>query len=102
MGLADSRGARHAELARFLALLWDAGLQASQAVRSSVQCTEAAADQTVLTALIEARALVADESAQQRLRDAVAPERVWPARAYFEAKVREQAQRHAATREEGH
>lgn len=82
-------------LARFLALLWDAGLQASQAVRSPAQCTEAAADQTVLTALIEARALVADADAQQRLRDAVSPECVWPARAFFEAKVREQAQRHA-------
>jgi [protein-PII] uridylyltransferase len=46
-------------LARFVALLWDAGLQASPAVRSAAECTEAAADQTVLTALIEARPLVA-------------------------------------------
>ena len=85
----------HPALARFLALLWDAGLQASLAVRSPAQCTEACADQTVLTALIEARPLAADEAASQRLRDAIAPERVWPARAYFEAKVQEQAQRHA-------
>ena len=91
----DAQVAQQPALARFLALLWDSGLQASQAVRSSAQCTEAAADQTVLTALIEARALAADESAQQRLSDAVSPERVWPARAYFEAKVQEQAQRHA-------
>ena len=87
--------AQHAALARFLALLWDAGLQASQAVRSPAQCTEACADQTVLTALIEARPLAADAAAQRGLQDAISPERVWPARAFFEAKVREQAQRHA-------
>ena len=82
-------------LARFLALLWDAGLQASQAVRSPAQCTEAAADQTALTAMIESRALVADASASDALRAAVAPEKVWPAREYFQAKRAEQAQRHA-------
>ncbi len=82
-------------LARFLALLWDAGLQASQAVRSPAQCTEAAADQTVLTAMIEARALVADAAASDALRAAIAPGNVWPAREYFHAKRAEQAQRHA-------
>jgi [protein-PII] uridylyltransferase len=39
---------RHQEaLARFIALLWDAGLAASHAVRSPEQCTEVAADLTV-------------------------------------------------------
>ena len=85
----------HDALARFLALLWDAGLPASQAVRSAAQCTEAATDQTVLTALVEARPLVASEADRLALRDAIAPERVWPARAFFDAKVEEQAQRHA-------
>ncbi len=82
-------------LARFLALLWDAGLQASQAVRSPEQCTEAAADQTVLTAMMEWRALTADASAQDALRHAISPDRVWPAGEFFRAKVQEQAQRHA-------
>ncbi len=82
-------------LARFLALLWDAGLQASQAVRSLAQCTEAAADQTVLTAMLESRILAADAAASDALRVAVAPEKVWPARDYFHAKRTEQAQRHA-------
>ena len=91
----DVQQAQQPALARFLAVLWDAGLQASQAVRSPAQCTEAAADQTVLTALMEARPLVADEAAQGRLRDAISPERVWPARAYVEAKQHEQEQRHA-------
>ena len=91
----EAQDARQAALARFHALLWDAGLQASQAARSPAQCTEAAVDITVQTALMEARPLVADEVARQRLRDAIAPERAWPARAYFEAKREEQAQRHA-------
>ncbi|MDE2408116.1 MAG: [protein-PII] uridylyltransferase [Xanthomonadaceae bacterium] len=82
-------------LARFIALLWDAGLQASHAVRSAAQCTEAAADQTVLTALIEARALCADAGEERALQDAIAAERVWPPAAFFEVKWQEQRQRHA-------
>ena len=89
----DMQHRYHDALARFLALLWDAGLPASQAVRSAAQCTEAADDQTVLTALVEARPLVASEADRLALRDAIAPERVWPARAFFDAKVQEQAQR---------
>lgn len=82
-------------LARFLALLWDAALQASLAVRSPAQCTEAAADQTVLTALMEWRALVATPEDCDALRAAISPERVWPAPDFFRAKVEEQRQRHA-------
>ncbi len=82
-------------LARFVALLWDAGLAASQAVRSLDECTAAAADQTVLTALIEARRLQADAAALDALQEALAPAQVWPARAYFDAKREELRLRHA-------
>lgn len=95
LGAEDAQQARREALARFLALLWDAGLQASQAVRSPAQCTEAADDQTVLTAMMEWRPLVADEAAQAALRGAIAPERVWPARDFFRIKVDEQRRRHA-------
>nr|WP_269450910.1 [protein-PII] uridylyltransferase [Stenotrophomonas sp. MMGLT7] len=91
-GTAQQAG--EAGLARLFALLWDAGLPVSHAVRSPAQCTVAAEDQTVLTALIEARALVADAEAVQRLRDAVSPARVWPARAFFLAKREELTARH--------
>ena len=95
--LADpaAQRAHEAALARFIALLWDAGLEASHAVRSAAQCTEAADDLTVLTALIEARPLCADASAGAALRDAVSPTRVWPPEAFFEAKCEEQRRRHA-------
>jgi [protein-PII] uridylyltransferase len=91
----DAQQSHHEALARLFAVLWDAGLRASHAVRSPAQCTEAAADLTALTAMIEARPLVADEHAQAALAEAIAPDRVWPARDYFIAKSEEQRARHA-------
>ncbi len=81
-------------LARLFALLWDAGLPASHAVRSPGQCTEAAADQSVFTALMEARPLCADDAAQKALQLAISPARVWPAREFFLAKREELQGRH--------
>ena len=92
----DAAQALHADaLSKFLAMLWDAGLQASQAVRSIAQCVQAADDQTVLTALLESRPLAADPAQVEALRLAVTPDRVWPARDYFRAKRDEQTKRHA-------
>ncbi|MBO9747520.1 [protein-PII] uridylyltransferase [Xanthomonas phaseoli pv. dieffenbachiae] len=81
-------------LARLFALLWDVGLPISHAVRSPAQCTAAAADQTVLTALIESRALVADAQARGALVAAIAPPQVWPPRDFFQAKREELLARH--------
>ncbi|RJL91745.1 [protein-PII] uridylyltransferase [Xanthomonas vasicola] len=81
-------------LARLFALLWDVGLPISHAVRSPAQCTAAAADQTVLTALIESRALVADAAARAALAAAIAPPQVWPPRDFFQAKREELLARH--------
>ena len=95
--LADAP-AQHAfetELSRFFAMLWDAGLPVSHAVRSAAQCTEAAADQTVLTALIEWRPVCADADARAALTEAVAPTQVWPPRDFFVAKREELRLRHA-------
>lgn len=85
----------HDALARFFALLWDAGLPVSHAVRSIEECTAAAHDQTVLTAIIEARPLVAEPLDEARLIESVSPARVWPARDFFDAKREEMRQRHA-------
>src|SRR5690606_7753021 len=87
--------ARREALACLFALLWDMGLQASHAVRSPEQCTQAASDPTVLTALLEARPLVADIADRGALEASIAPQKVWPARDYFLAKADEQRQRHA-------
>ena len=92
---ADAQQAQHPALARFFAMLWDVGLPISHAVRSPGECTEAASDQTVLTALIEWRALCADEAAQEKLVASIGPQQVWPARDFFVAKREEQRMRHA-------
>ncbi len=86
----------HAEaLSRFITLLWDAGLPVGQAVRSPAQCTEAAADITVLTAMLEARPLMADIEHVHALQAAITPSVVWPAREFFAAKREELRLRHA-------
>jgi [protein-PII] uridylyltransferase len=92
---AEAQAAGSDALARLFALLWDAGLAASQTVRSAAQCTEAAVDQTVMTALLEARPLAADAAACAALSTAIAPTAVWPPRSYFLAKLEELGQRHA-------
>jgi [protein-PII] uridylyltransferase len=93
---ADAQAAQHDALARFFALLWDAGLPVGHAVRSAGECTEAAAgDITVLTALSEARPLHAEARDAAALADAIDARRVWPPREYFIAKREEQRTRHA-------
>ncbi|UHQ19417.1 [protein-PII] uridylyltransferase [Lysobacter sp. KIS68-7] len=83
-------------LARFFALLWDAGLPVGHAVRSAEESTAAAADDiTVLTALSEARPLVADEHDLRTLLKSIDIRHVWPPREYFRAKREEQRVRHA-------
>jgi len=95
--LAEPRAqAAHAEaLSRFVALLWDAGLPVGHAVRSPTQCTEAAADITVLTSMLEARPLIAQIEHLHALQAAIAPSLVWPAREFFAAKREELRLRHA-------
>ncbi len=83
-------------LARFVALLWDIGLPLAQALRTPQQCRDvAAADITVMTALLDARLLSGDAEASQRLHAAIAPTAIWPPREYFLAKRDEWRRRHA-------
>ncbi len=93
----EAMQAAHAEsLARLFALLWDAGLPVGHGVRSLAQCVQSAADDlTVMTSLMEARALAASETDRTELAAAIAPERIWPSREYFNAKRQELRQRHA-------
>jgi [protein-PII] uridylyltransferase len=92
----DAQRAHAEAIARLFALLWDGGLPVGHAVRSLEECTQAAAaDITVLTALLEARPLCVDGDAAAALRVAVAPGRIWPPREYFVAKREEQRTRHA-------
>jgi [protein-PII] uridylyltransferase len=96
--LADAAAqAAHADaLAHFFALLWDAGLPVGHAVRSAEECTAASKDDiTVLTALSEARPLIADEHDLRALLKSIDTRHAWPPRDYFRAKREEQRVRHA-------
>ncbi|MGC8518390.1 MAG: [protein-PII] uridylyltransferase [Steroidobacteraceae bacterium] len=89
------QGEARAALERLLALLWDIGLEVGHSVRTLEECLEQSeADVTVMTTLIEARLLAGDAGLLAELRAALAPEHLWPVREFFEAKVREQSERH--------
>ncbi|HNR22442.1 MAG TPA: [protein-PII] uridylyltransferase [Steroidobacteraceae bacterium] len=83
-------------LERLLAFLWDIGLEIGHSVRTVAECaSESATDVSVMTTLIEARLLAGDGALLAAMREALEPQNVWPVREFFEAKVREQAARHA-------
>jgi [protein-PII] uridylyltransferase len=80
---------------RFLTLLWDIGLEVGHSVRSIDDCQrESLADISVATTLFEARLLSGPEALFAGMRRALAPDRLWTSADFFEAKVREQVERH--------
>ena len=82
-------------LEAFLSFLWDIGLEIGHSVRTIDDCQrEALADISVATTLIEARLLAGPEALFTAMRRALAPDRLWSSRDFFDAKVREQAERH--------
>ena len=82
-------------LERFLTFMWDIGLEVGHSVRTIDDCQrESTADVSVATTMIEARLLFGPESLFEAMRRALGPERVWPTRDFFEAKVAEQTARH--------
>jgi len=92
----SSQQAHAAGLARFFALLWDAGLAAGHAVRSVEECVEASrADIATLTSLMELRTLAGRDDARLPLIAALAPSKLWSPKEYFQAKREEQRSRHA-------
>jgi len=88
-------GHDHEGIERFLAFLWDIGLEIGHSVRTIDDCQrESAADVSVATTLIEARLLCGPEFLVQAMRRALAQDNVWSSQAFFEAKVAEQHTRH--------
>ena len=84
-----------AAVEKLVAFLWDIGLEIGHSVRSIAQCAEeCVGDVGVMTTLLEARLLAGNAALLVAMRAALAPERIWPVKQFFEAKVREQAERH--------
>jgi len=83
-------------LERFLAHLWDLGLEIGHSVRSPDECAEQAADDiTIMTNLMESRVVIGDPGLFAAMRAATSAEHVWPSAAFFQAKLEEQQARHA-------
>jgi len=84
-----------ARVERFVAFLWDIGLEVGHSVRTVEECAqESAADVSVMTTLLESRLLAGNADLLARMNEALSPEHVWPVREFYEAKVREQTERH--------
>lgn len=82
-------------LENFLMLLWDIGLEVGHSVRTLEECSsQAAADITVATSLMEARLLTGSRALFETMRESVCPARIWPSKDFFEAKLREQEERY--------
>ena len=82
-------------LERFIAFLWDIGLEIGHSVRTVAECQhEAARDVGIMTTLIEARRLAGSNALFESMQAALAPSALWPVREFFEAKVQEQNERH--------
>jgi [protein-PII] uridylyltransferase len=85
----------NSRLESLLVFLWDIGLEVGHSVRSIDDCVEQSlADVTVVTNLMEARPLAGNEDLFARMRDSVSPGKIWNSREFFEAKRREQRNRH--------
>jgi [protein-PII] uridylyltransferase len=81
---------------KFLAFLWDIGLEIGHAVRTIDDCQrESKADVSVATTFIESRLLDGPQALFDAMRRALGADQVWPVREFFEAKVAEQVARHA-------
>ena len=80
---------------RFLMLLWDIGLQVGSSVRSLDECaSQAAGDVTIITNLIESRLICGPTDLHQQLLARIDSSRMWPGKAYLQAKIAEQRKRH--------
>jgi len=83
------------DIERFLTFLWDIGLEIGHSVRSIDDCQrESLSDISVASTLFEARLLAGPESLFAGMRRALASDRLWSSQDFFEAKVKEQTERH--------
>src|SRR5438132_6987130 len=89
----DPRGGGAIEA--LVAFLWDTGREVGHSARTVAECAEEfGGDVGVMTTLLEARLVAGVAQLLAAMRQALAPERLWPVKQFFEAKVREQAARH--------
>ena len=80
----------------FVRLLWDLGLEIGISVRTPRECLETArTDLTIMTALLERRLVCGSGKLAQDLDRRLNKRGLWPAKRFFQGKVKEQSARHA-------
>ncbi|NVJ60468.1 MAG: [protein-PII] uridylyltransferase [Gammaproteobacteria bacterium] len=83
------------QLQPFITFLWDIGLQIGHSVRTVKECQQQAEqDITIATNLIESRPIAGDDKLFDEMRHKTGPDKIWPAREFYEAKVAEQKARY--------
>jgi len=83
------------KLSSFLTFLWDIGLEVGHSVRTIKDCVrEGKADVTVITNMIESRRIYGSEELYDKFQLAIASNKMWSSRQFFEAKLEEQQGRH--------
>ena len=80
---------------KFLVFLWDIGLEVGHSVRTVKDCiVEAKQDITVVTNLMESRLLAGNNELYTEMCKKTGPDKIWPTKKFFSAKLAEQIQRH--------
>ncbi len=93
--LKDDEDHHNDALSQFITFLWDIGLEIGHSVRTLKECVaEATADITVATNLQEGRLLVGPAELFNQQRELCAPDKIWPSKDFFQAKLDEQINRH--------
>lgn len=83
------------QIQQFLTFLWDIGLEVGQSVRTLKDCvSEGKANITVATNLMETRLLIGDSILFETMCKLTGPQKIWPTRKFFKAKLQEQIERH--------
>ncbi len=78
-----------------ITFFWDIGLEIGHSVRSLEECVnEARQDITVITNLVESRLLAGPAQLFEAMKSRITPHHLWPSREFFEAKWKEQINRH--------
>ena len=93
--LKDDEEHHNETLGQFITFLWDIGLEIGHSVRTLDECVaEATSDITVATNLQEGRLLIGPKELFEKQRELCAPDKIWPSKDFFQAKLDEQITRH--------
>ena len=83
------------KISRFLTFLWDIGLEVGASVRTLKDCLlEGKNDVTVMTNMIESRLITGNNKLYEKFEKAIAPNKMWSSKDFFNAKREEQKHRH--------